>query len=75
MLNNVRTYIENLPDNSFAEYYSDYIQMVQDKNIDSEVRFLLNHNTLDIKSMQALVSMTYERMRNSENSKSPSAEV
>lgn len=68
MLSDVRTYMSNLPKQPFPDYYNQYIQQVQDKNIDAEIRYLLNHNSLDVKSMSALIQLTYERMRIIDNS-------
>lgn len=53
MLDTVCSYISELPDTPFAEYYQRYIFSVQDQNISAEVASI---KTDDILSLDRLVA-------------------
>lgn len=56
MLQIVKEFIQNLPDESFQTFYTHYIMQVQDSNIEEEFRFLIAHNNLDVLSVDKLIS-------------------
>lgn len=56
MLQTVKDYINNLSDESFQTFYTRYIMQVQDSNIEEEFKFLITHNTLDVLSVDKLIS-------------------
>lgn len=62
MLATIKQLINSTPDISFADYFTDYMMVVQDSNIDREFDFLLKMNRLDVDSMQLLINHTYERL-------------
>lgn len=56
MLQTVKEFIQNLPDESFQTFYTRYIMQVQDSNIEEEFKFLITHNNLDVLSVDKLIS-------------------
>lgn len=50
-------------DTSFITYYNTYIMCVQDMNIDSEFRHMINLNSLNVSSMDRLIQNTIERLK------------
>ena len=56
MLQTIKDFIQNLPDESFQDFYTHYIMQVQDSNIEEEFRFLITHNNLDVLSVDKLIS-------------------
>lgn len=56
MLQTVKDFIQNLPDESFQNFYTHYIMQVQDSNIEEEFKFLITHNNLDVLSVDKLIS-------------------
>lgn len=63
MLTMIQKQIKSVSDIPFGEYFKQYIMSVQDKNIDSEFRFLMKFNALNIDSMQNLIQNTYEGLK------------
>jgi hypothetical protein len=53
MLDTVKSYIDNLPTDSFEEFYQKYIFTVQDANIEAEVGSV---KTSDILSLDKLIA-------------------
>lgn len=72
MLETVIQCIEDSPNITFHEYFVEYIIKIQDSNIDAEVKQLLNNairginiinlNLGKIKSMDKIVTETFERL-------------
>jgi hypothetical protein len=46
----------------FDTFYMDYICSVQDRNIESEIRYFKVANTLNTNSMQSIIEHTYQEM-------------
>ena len=46
----------NSPIPSFDDFYLQYIVSVQDRNIQAEFDYLINHNTLTVQSLDKLIS-------------------
>ena len=53
MLDTVKSYIDNLPADSFEEFYQKYIFTIQDMNIETEVGSV---KTSDILSLDKLIA-------------------
>lgn len=70
MLSVVKNEIQVVSDLNFSDYYSDYVLSVQDKNMESEFRFLIKYNSLCVDNMQFLIQNTYERLGDLYNDKS-----
>lgn len=60
MLDNIKSYISNMPDNSFDEYYQKYVLAVQDRNIEMEMNF--NSNTFI--SINKLITAIHRELGN-----------
>jgi len=60
MLDNIKSYISNMPDDSFDEYYQNYIFAVQDRNIGMETNF--NSNTFI--SINKLITAIHRELGN-----------
>lgn len=63
MLTKIKEQIATLPNVSFITFYQQFIMSVQDSNIDTEFRFMVNRNRIDVNTMQLLIQNTYERMK------------
>lgn len=61
MLETVKSYIEELPDTPFDEYYQRYVFRVQDMNIETEVGSI---NTDDILSLDRLIAKLTKELHN-----------
>ena len=59
MLNTVKSYIEDLPDMPFDEYYQRYIFEVQDQNIKAEVGSV---KLGDVLSVDKLIAKLYNEL-------------
>lgn len=59
MLDTVKSYIEELPDMPFDEYYQRYICSVQDQNITVEVNSV---KTDDIMSLDRLIARLHKEL-------------
>lgn len=53
MLDTIKSYIKELPDQDFEDFYQEYIFRVQDQNIQAEVNSV---NTTDILSLDRLIT-------------------
>lgn len=56
LLSTIREYINSLPDKEFPVFYMEYVLSMQDKLIYEELKYLLNNNSLDIVSIDRLIS-------------------
>lgn len=63
MLNQVKQYIDNLPQEDFNTYYYKYMLDVQDKNLERELDQLRSRNILSLYSMDRLIAQTIKEMR------------
>ena len=59
MLTMIKTYIQNLPNISFEDYYQNYIFKVQDQNILAEVGSI---KTNDILSLDRLIAKLHKEL-------------
>ena len=59
MLSTVKTYIQELPDIPFEDYYQNYIFDVQDRNIEMEVYSI---KTNDILSLDRLIAKLHKEL-------------
>ena len=62
MLENVKATIAALPDKSFTQHFQEYVMIVQDEHISSEIATLLKHNHLDVAVMSKVIQQNYERL-------------
>ena len=60
MLDNIKSYIKELPDESFDDYYQKYILAVQDRNIGMETNF----NSTTFISINKLISAIHRELGN-----------
>lgn len=60
ILETIKQYISDLDDTSFNTHFMSYILAVQDANIDKEVKYLINKNTLNIYVMDKVLQNTYK---------------
>lgn len=60
MLDNIKSYISSLPNDSFDDYYQKYILAVQDRNIGMETNF--NGNTFI--SINKLITAIHRELGN-----------
>lgn len=60
MLETIRSYINNLDDRNFQEFYQDYIFDIQDNLIELEFKYLISHN------MGLMSICNYEKLVNKE---------
>lgn len=60
MLETVKTYIDELPDISFDQYYQDYVCRVQDQNIRIEIDSLKSD---DILSLEQILARLHKEIR------------
>ena len=65
ILQTIRQKIEDAVSNkkSFKQYFQEYVQKVQDECIELEIKTIRRNNILDSMMLDALVSDTYEGMR------------
>ncbi len=56
MLETIKQTIERLPKTNFKRFYLKYITSVQDKNLESEFKYLTSHNSLDILNLDRLIN-------------------
>jgi hypothetical protein len=59
MLSTIKSYIENVPDIPFLEYYQAYILDVQDQNVLTETKYAESDDTKALKLM--LMNFRYRR--------------
>ena len=59
MLDTIKTYIKEVPNIPFDEYYQRYIFKVQDTNIESEVKSI---KTDDILSLDRLIAKLHKEL-------------
>lgn len=59
MLETIKTYIKELPDEDFDEFYQNYIFEVQDQNIELEVSSI---KTADILSLDKLIAKLHKEL-------------
>ena len=59
MLETIKSYIKDLPDKSFEEYYQQYIFDVQDQNIEAEINSI---KTTDILSLDRLIAKLHKEL-------------
>lgn len=59
MLETIKSYIKDLPDTSFENYYQNYIFEVQDYNIEKEIRSI---KTPDILSLDRLIARLHKEL-------------
>lgn len=59
VLEGVKAYINELPDQSFAEFYEQYVCRVQDMNLMAEVNSV---KTSDILSLDKLIAKLYKEL-------------
>ena len=60
MLGTVKTYIDELPDIPFDQYYQDYVCRVQDQNIRIEIDSLKSD---DILSLEQILARLHKEIR------------
>jgi hypothetical protein len=60
MLETVKTYIDELPDIPFDQYYQDYVCRVQDQNIRIEIDSLKSD---DILSLEQILARLHKEIR------------
>lgn len=63
MLKIIKEQISASSSMDFNDYFRRFVISVQDKNIESELRFLSKYNQLNVNSMQFLINNTYERLK------------
>lgn len=59
MLETIKAYIKELPDEDFDEFYQNYIFEVQDQNIELEVSSI---KTADILSLDKLIAKLHKEL-------------
>lgn len=59
MLDTIKAYIKELPDQDFDDYYQDYIFRVQDQNLLAEVESI---KTSDIMSLDKLIAKLHKEL-------------
>ena len=59
MLETIKTYIDELPELDFDDYYQNYIFEVQDQNLELEVSSL---KTADILSLDKLIAKLHKEL-------------
>lgn len=59
MLETIKTYIKELPEQDFDDYYQNYIFEVQDQNITAEVSSV---KTTDILSLDKLIARLHKEL-------------
>ena len=59
MLDTIKCYIKELPDQNFDDYYQDYIFRVQDQNLLTEVESI---KTSDIMSLDKLIAKLHKEL-------------
>jgi uncharacterized protein YprB with RNaseH-like and TPR domain len=59
MLDTIKRYIKELPDQDFDHYYQDYIFRVQDQNLLTEVESI---KTSDIMSLDKLIAKLHKEL-------------
>ena len=59
MLDTIKCYIKELPDQDFDDYYQDYIFRVQDQNLLTEVESI---KTSDIMSLDKLIAKLHKEL-------------
>ena len=59
MLETIKTYIDELPEMDFDDYYQNYIFEVQDQNLELEVSSL---KTADILSLDKLIAKLHKEL-------------
>lgn len=62
MFKEVQNCIDNLPCISFEQYFTHYVFDIQDMNIAEEVKFMVNNNFLDSKTLDRIVKQEEERL-------------
>ena len=62
MLETVKSTIATLPNRSFEQHFQEYVMMVQDQHISTEIAMLLRHNSLDVVVMSKVIQQNYERL-------------
>lgn len=62
MLETIKRCINDVPNISFAQFYSEYILTVQDNNIESEFQYMIHHNLLNTSMMDTIIQHTHERL-------------
>lgn len=56
MLETIKQTIERLPKTNFKGFYLKYVTSVQDKNLESEFKYLTSHNSLDVLKLDRLIN-------------------
>lgn len=72
MLKKVKKCVDKMmkSDESFSKYFINYMKMVQDKNIDREVRNMLRFNLLQLSHIDQQIESDYRKLVNDRNAKS-----
>ena len=60
MLGTIRETIDNLPEQSFHQYFIEYMMKVQDSNIEAEFKHMIHHNDVTVLNIGNLIQTTYE---------------
>ena len=67
ILSSVRKKLNNLPDVSFQEFFTDYIIQVDNESINNEMNSLVRMNKLDVMGLDKLVNKYLMEVRNDYN--------
>lgn len=67
ILSSVRKQLNNLPNVSFQEFFTDYIIQVDNESINNEMNSLVRMNKLDVMGLDKLVNKYLMEVRNDYN--------
>lgn len=67
ILSSVRKKLNNLPNASFQEFFTDYIIQVDNESINNEMNSLVRMNKLDVMGLDKLVNKYLMEVRNDYN--------
>lgn len=67
ILSSVRKTLNNLPNVSFQEFFTDYIIQVDNESINNEMNSLVRMNKLDVMGLDKLVNKYLMEVRNDYN--------
>lgn len=62
MLETVKQTIHDVPNDPFPVFFNKYVFSVQDINLESEMKYLMSHNVLDILSLDRLIVKYFNEM-------------
>lgn len=61
MLDQIKSLLHDSTVKPFFQFYSEYVMSVQDSCLSKEINFLQSNNTLDVRTLDNLIAMSYEK--------------